>query len=68
MNILNNTKKSGGTKDHFRRVKVLGTATYWKSSRLQIKYFNFINSHLLESLREQIFPFIVVVSVNSGFS
>jgi hypothetical protein len=23
--------KSGGTEDHFRRVKVPGTATYWKA-------------------------------------
>ena len=31
MNILYNTLKSGGTKDHFRQVKVPGTAPYWKA-------------------------------------
>jgi hypothetical protein len=30
MSILYNTLKSGGTKDHFRRMKVSGTAPYWK--------------------------------------
>jgi len=28
MNILYNSLKSGGTKDHFRQVKVPGTAPY----------------------------------------
>jgi hypothetical protein len=32
MNIFYNTLKSGGTKDHFRQVKVPGTTPYWKAS------------------------------------
>jgi len=32
MNILCNTLlKTGGTKDHFRQVKVPGTTPYWKA-------------------------------------
>jgi len=31
MNMLYNTIKSGGTKDHFRQVKVPGTTPYWKA-------------------------------------
>jgi hypothetical protein len=29
--VYNASLKSGGTKDHFRRVKVPGTAPYWKA-------------------------------------
>ena len=31
MNILYNTLKSGGIKDHFRQVNVPSTAPYWKA-------------------------------------
>ena len=29
--LIQQSLKSGGTKDHFRWVKVLGTAPYWKA-------------------------------------
>jgi hypothetical protein len=32
MNILYNSLKSGGTKDHFRQKKVPGTTPYWNTS------------------------------------
>jgi len=28
---MQHSLKSGGSKDHFRQVKVPGTATYWKA-------------------------------------
>ena len=31
MKILYNTLKPGGTKEHFRQVKVPGTTPYWKT-------------------------------------
>ena len=30
--LIQHSLKSGGTKDHFRQVKVPGTTSYWKAS------------------------------------
>ena len=47
MDILYNSLKSGGTKDHFRWVKVPGTAPYWNAHLCLVVPFIFINRHII---------------------
>jgi hypothetical protein len=54
MNILYNTVKSGGTQDYFRRVKVPGTATYWKTCAWNSMYTNNIYDYSAPSLNRHL--------------
>ena len=44
--LVQHSLKSGGTKDHFRRVKIPGTAPYWNAHLCLVVPFIFINRHV----------------------
>jgi hypothetical protein len=48
MNIIWNTIKSGGTKNHFRWVKVPGTAPYWKACMIAFYFLLFFSIFSLQ--------------------
>ena len=61
MNILCNTVlKLGGTKYHFKRVKLPGTTPYWKAEGILTVEQEYYNFHLLSMVLSINWPSLIV--------